>query len=558
MILSQARIAGLGLGLATQILAGPDSVTMAEAPHLVSGRTATQLSVQGRPFLVLGGEVRNSSTSSLDYMRPVWSRLAALHLNTVLAPVSWEQLEPQEGRFDFALVDGLIAGARANRLHLVLLWFGSWKNMVSSYAPQWVRANPHRFPLTVDDAGNWLPIPSTFGENTRAADAGAFGALLRHIRQTDAAEQTVIMVQVENEVGLEHSLRDRSAAAQAAFQAPLPPELADRLLHHGDGLTRELRAAWEAAGARTSGSWADVFGPGPVADELFMTWQYARYIDAVAAAGQAEYRLPFFVNAAIGRQDGKIGTYPGGGALPLGFDLWHLAAPHIQILSPDIYYGSFAGWCRAYTQSQNPLFIPETMGGDAGAANALFAIGRWNAIGISPFAIDDHPAAEDQFVRTYGLLAQLSPLILAHQGDGSMSAAVLNHDNPAQTLVLGRYALNIVLRRERKSSWVAESGYILAIAEQADRFIVAGKDVQVTFTADGAPPAVVELAKVEEGTFVNGRWVPGRRLNGDEIMLDYDLSNLAAKNQTGTGLSFGAEGPTVLRADVFRREPGRP
>jgi hypothetical protein len=155
-------------------------------------------------------------------------------------------------------------------------------------------------------------------------------------------------------------------------------------------------------------------------------------------------------------------------------------------------------------------------------------------------------------------LEQLSPLILAHQDDGSMNAAVLNRDNPAQTFVLGGYTLNVVLRRQRKADWVAENGYVLAIAEQADRFIVAGKDVEVTFVASGVSPAVAELGQVEEGDFREGRWVPGRRLNGDEIMLDYDLSILAAKNQTGTGLSFGAGGPTVVRAAVFRREPGRP
>jgi hypothetical protein len=156
------------------------------------------------------------------------------------------------------------------------------------------------------------------------------------------------------------------------------------------------------------------------------------------------------------------------------------------------------------------------------------------------------------------MLDELSPLILAHRGDGSMSAAELSQDHPAETLILGGYALQVVRRHDRKSPFVADRGYVLAIADSANRFIVAGKDVEVTFAAQGAHPAVVELDTVEEGRFSNGLWIAGRRLNGDDTMLDYDFSELAPKNQTGTGLRFGADGPTTMRVTVFRRDPGRP
>ena len=101
-------------------------------PHLQERGRTTQLVVDGSPFLVLGGELRNSSASSLGYMEPLWTKLAALHLNTLLTPVSWELIEPEEGKFDFALVDGLIQRAREHQLRLILLWFGSWKNTYSS------------------------------------------------------------------------------------------------------------------------------------------------------------------------------------------------------------------------------------------------------------------------------------------------------------------------------------------------------------------------------------------------------------------------------------------
>jgi hypothetical protein len=551
---SRVALIAFSASLLTAATAEPVAETLLEQPHLVHGPVAAQLFVCGKPFLIVGGEVHNSSSSSLEYMRPIWPRLQARHLNTVLVPVSWEQVEPEEGKFDFTLTDGLIDGARANRLHLVLLWLATWKNMVSSYAPVWVRGDPNRFPLTIDEAGHGLPVPSTFSENTLASDARAFGALMRHLRQIDSAEQTVVMVQVENEVGLPDSTRDHSATAQAAFNSIVPTKLTDLLLHHQDMFTREFRAAWESAGAKTSGSWADVFGPGPLANELFMAWNYARFIDHVAAAGRAEYGIPLYVNAAIGRKDGLMGSYPGGGALPLAFNLWHVAAPNIGVLSPDIYHGSFPGWCDAYAQIGNPLFIPETNGGEAGAADAFLAFGRWNALGFSPWAIDDPDTADQALSGAYSLLEQLSPLILAHQGDGSMNAAIVNHDTPRQALMIGGYTLNVTRRRLWKSSAVADHGYVLIIEDQPNRFVVAGKDVQVTFDASSSPPKVVEFDKVEDGQYCGGLWTPGRRLNGDETVLDYNLSELAASNRTGTGLRLGPDDPTIIRASVFCRE----
>ena len=74
---------------------------------------------------MLGGELGNSSASSLAFMQPVWGKLQAMHMNTVLMPVYWELIEPEENKFDFTLVDSLVSDAANNNLHLVLLWFGT-------------------------------------------------------------------------------------------------------------------------------------------------------------------------------------------------------------------------------------------------------------------------------------------------------------------------------------------------------------------------------------------------------------------------------------------------
>ncbi|HEX8116666.1 MAG TPA: beta-galactosidase, partial [Pyrinomonadaceae bacterium] len=224
-----------------------------EPPHLRRQGTATQLVVDGKPFLVRGGELGNSSSSSLEYMRPVWPKLAALKLNTVVIPVYWELVEPAEGKFDFSLVDGLIRDARQHGLKLVPLWFATWKNSMSTYVPAWVKRDQKRFPRSQDGAGRGIEILSTFSLENTEADARAFAALMRHLREVDGREHTVIMVQVENEIGMIPEARDHSATADSLYARPVPPELLTYLQRHADSLVPELRAKWGTRGNRTQG-----------------------------------------------------------------------------------------------------------------------------------------------------------------------------------------------------------------------------------------------------------------------------------------------------------------
>ena len=141
-------------------------------PHLRKQGTATQLIVDGNPFLILGGELHNSSSSSIEYMKPIWPELARMNLNTVLTTVSWELIEPEEGIFDFTLVDGLIRDAGKNDLHLIFLWFGSWKNTCSSYVPGWVKADIDRFPRVMRSSGEGTERLTPLSETNRDADPG--------------------------------------------------------------------------------------------------------------------------------------------------------------------------------------------------------------------------------------------------------------------------------------------------------------------------------------------------------------------------------------------------
>jgi beta-galactosidase GanA len=493
-------------------------------PHLRKQGTATQLIVDGKPFLVLGGELGNSSSSSLEYMRPIWPKLVALKLNTVLVPVYWELIEPAEGKFDFTLVDGLLEEARKHGLRLVPLWFASWKNSMSCYAPAWVKTNQQRFPRAEDKAGHGLEILSPFSKENLDADARAFAAFMRHLREVDSRDHTVIMVQVENEIGMIPDSRDRSAIANKLFNQAVPPELMSYLEQHRDTLVPEFRAVWAQTKFKTRGTWEEVFGPGAGTDEIFMAWHFARYTNRVAELGKAEYPLPMFVNAALIRPGHEPGQYPSAGPLPHLMDVWRAAAPQIDFLSPDIYFQNFAEWCRKYHRSGNPLFIPEAILGPASAVNVFYAVGQHDAIGFCPFSIESvAEPTRSLLASSYDILAQLAPLILAHQGKNEMAGFLPEgaEQRAPQQARLGGYTLNVTYERpsppatQGAQTADAVSGG-LAIAVGPDEFIFAGMGLVVTFEANTSGPPLVGILSVQEGKFVNGEWQPRRWLNGDQ------------------------------------------
>lgn len=201
---------------------------------------------------------------------------------------------------------------------------------------------------------------SSHCEETMKADSRAFAALMRHIREIDVEEHTVVLMQVENEPGLQGAAREHSDYADKLFNEKVPKEFADYMRSHTDEMSEDVRTAIE--NGAECGNWEEVFGT--VAEEVFHTYSVARYIECVASAGKKEYDLPMM-------------------------EVWRYCAPHIDILAPDIYVQDFCDVCDEYTKLGNPLVIPETaMHGHAGP-RLVYVVGHYHAFGFSPFGFED-------------------------------------------------------------------------------------------------------------------------------------------------------------------------
>jgi len=524
------------MGLSRRLLSGALIAACAAAPlvaeplpRLVTKDGKHALLVDGAPFLMLGAQTNNSS--NYPAMLPkVWPVIGQLHANTLETPVAWEQIEPQEGRFDFSWVDALLAQARQNNVRLVLLWFGASKNTGPNYAPGWVKSDTKRFPRMMTKEGKTHYVLSPHGASTLAADSRAFTALMRHLREVDP-QHTVIMVQVENETGSYQSPRDFSPAAQRLFAQPIPAELARR--------------------TGKSGPWAQAFVA--KADQAFNAWYTARYVDQVAAAGQAALDLPMYVNASLSDPfDEKAAQYSASGGPNWNvIDIWKVAAPHIALEAPDIYdrdHKVYLKQLEHYARPDNPLFVPET-GNALEYARFLWPSLGKGTIGWSPFGMDAtgyfnyplgarqlDPETIDAFASKYALLAPIARdwarLAFEHPTSGFARPA----DGSDQSAVLGRWRVTTQYGRwqfgESDWTWIKtdpnpnasrQVGGAALIQLGPDEFLLAGSEVRVRFGLAAASPGEnVQLLDVEEGTFENGRWVMARRWNGDQT--DYGIN----------------------------------
>lgn len=449
--------------------------------------SATQLYVDGKPFVILGGELGNSSASSPADIARIFPKLQRMNLNTVLVPGYWDMVEPVEGNYDFSLIDATLEEARRCGLKVVFLWFGAWKNSMSCYAPSWFKSDYKKYPRAYTSEGKPLEIASAFSENVYQADSRAFKAWLGHLADVDK-EGTVLMVQIENEIGMLEDARDYSAAAQREYDKGVPSQLIAFLEKNKKSLHPQLLERWRDNGMKRTGSWREVFGDDIYSDEYFMAWNYAAYVERLAREARDILGRPLYVNAAMNSRGRKPGEYPSAGPLAHLKDIWHAAAPTVDILSPDLYDKGFTDWVAQYHTSDNPLFIPEIRRFDGNAAQAYYVIGEHDAIGISPFSIENgSDSPQSTPVRGYAALRDLMPLLVKYQGKGIMNGFYFDNDSTER--ILRHDGLKITAnhyftlpwdpRATDGSEWMPVGGVIIRLAP--DEYIIAGTGIVVKF-----------------------------------------------------------------------------
>ena len=518
------------------------SVTLQAQSRLLRQGTATQITLDGQPTLLLGGELSNSAASSVADIDNVIPRVAQRGLNTVLVPAYWDLMEPTEGQYDFSLIDRTIKKCRENQLKVVFLWFGVWKNSMSCYAPLWFKENTKKYPRCVTKAGKPLEIASPFSEAVFQADSRAFTALMRHMAAVDGQQHTIIMMQIENEIGMLENARDYSPAATKLFNAPLPKELVSYLKAHEQELHPKLVAKLQEQGTDVKAiggksTWGQVFGTDIYAEEIFMAYHYACYVERLARIARQTYDMPLYVNAAMNSRGRKPGEYPSAGPLAHLIDLWHCGAPSIDILAPDLYDNGFKGWVAQYKLHNNPLFIPECRQNENTAARALYAFGEYDAIGFCPFGIDDIGKQDgDKLQNAYRLLRQLSPLLLKSQGSGRNHGILLDKQDQEKVISDGTlqltakhfYTLGWDARYKTMEQWPEAGGIVIKLADK--EFLIAGTGLVVTFAYDSEAQTAYKRKLGEDGFVEKGDDGANETANGQQTK---------ARNTRFTGKRIG-------------------
>lgn len=501
---------------------------MKELPQIRKDNGIFTLYVEGQPFQAFAGEVHNSAAYDLEKIETeVWKRMEQSHLNTLIVPVYWETLEPEDGIFDFSLVDGLMQQAQRYKKKLILLWFGLWKNAESAYVPAWMKKDSKTYFRAEMYGGGKLNTISPLCTAAIERDADAFSALMEHIRKTDQ-NTTVIMVQVENEVGLLGTERDYCPQAEEKFRESVPAAI--------------LRDQAGSSGI----TWKKAFGD--QAEEIFSAWCFASALEQIASAGKEKYPIPYYANVWLKQFPWYPGSYPSGGPVEDMLWVWKTAAPSLSAVAPDIYVPYVPEIMEKYSRTDNPLLIPEVRKDVVTASYAMYAYLNHHALCYAPFGIEDLwqdvPAelpeevidtlkmdplsfdlsgTKETLGEVYRILEEIKPFYLKYRGTQHMKCFLKRAEGE-----LGCYlkfsSCDIEIQYLPQTDGTpASAGAVFELEE--NKFLVVGMMCSIRFHTKPGDHRKIDFLRKESGTFQDGKWVCAQRQNGDEKIesILYDL-----------------------------------
>lgn len=542
-----------------------------ERPCIAEKGNQKVLLVDGKPFIMLAGEIHNSDSSSPAYMEQIWKIADDLGMNSLLLPVTWEMVEPVEGEFHFEVLDQLIDQAREYGMKIGILWFGSFKNAECMYAPEWVKRDLERFHRGQivkgkNKAGRrvspTLPVTipyttiSYLSENAMQADARAFGKMMQHVCEYDEAEGTVITVQVENETGLLGNAREVSDEADAAFAGEVPQEFASYMRSHTAYMEEDIRAAVEAGAEK--GSWSEVFGA--AAEEIFSAYHVASFVEYVAKAGKDAYDLPMTANCWLDKAADTPGDYPSGGPVARVHEVWDYCAPSIDVYCPDIYVPYFNKVCDRFVKGgTNPLYIPEAATHSYAAPRMVYTVGHYHAMCYSPFGFDDigkpfsaaqgylfgmdvtDPALKtpqnfEEYAALGKILREAMPLLAERYGTTDLQAVCAERETekkkslglpedmkPMERMMAEAAATTKMIFGDLGVSAgfggmmrPRNDGVLLVCRTKENEVYMIGEQCDIQLFSADSEKTNLDILRLEEGTFEHGAFVPGRRFNGDE------------------------------------------
>ncbi len=530
------------LGYISIIMALVISLCANAEVRLDKNGVAPKLIVDGQPMLVIGGELGNSTATCPEDIERIFPKLKRMELNTILVPAYWDLMEPEEGRFDFSLTNAVIDEARKNDLKVIFLWFGVWKNSMSCYTPEWFKADYKRFPRAKTKEGKPLEIASAFSENVYKAESTVFTRWLDHLLDYDK-HSTVIGIQIENEIGMLEDARDHSSLADALFVKGIPVELASYIKKNKASLHPYIKERIEGKEVFAGASWLSIFGNNIYTDEIFMAWNYAKYVQRLAQLARKKTDIPLYVNAAMDSRGRQPGEYPSAGPLAKLIDIWHAAAPDIDFISPDLYDSGFTDWVRQYALPGNILFIPEIrQSTTANAPQAYYAIGEHNAIGLSPFCIENgEDSPESHSVKGRKLLKEIAPILLSNQGKGTMNGLYFDADSTERVImkdglkIRARHYFTLPWdsRSRDGSKWPETGGTIIRL--ESMKYLIAGTGLVIDFE-DAADASGARQELGEDGFAQTGKRV--------------DPNKIANAGKKWTGRRIGIKSVTEMKVSA--------